>query len=218
MKLIYAKGACSLSIHILLRELDLPYEAIRVSLEDKRVLESYNPKSYVPALILEDGSLLTEAISILQFLSDSSGGLFMPYGSFHRAQCTSWLSYLSSELHKGVGPLFHRESLTPEFIKEVEEKIHKRLAFMDETLSQSEFLLAEISIADFYALAILRIMEHVGIKFDDFPAIAHYKMKLEQRPTIADVLEFEERATIETKLNPGFNKAVRSHSELDLRN
>ncbi|MES2526510.1 MAG: glutathione binding-like protein [Bdellovibrionota bacterium] len=220
MKLIYAKGACSLSVHILLRELDLPFEAIRVSLEDKRVLDSYNHKSYVPALILEDGSLLTEAISILQFLSDSSGGLFMPYGSFPRAKCTEWLTYISTELHKGMAPLFHQEGLKPEYLKEVQDKIHLRLQFMDDALSESEYLLTELSIADFYAVAILRILEHVEVKLDGYHWISEYKKRLEQRPIIADVLDSEEKAEIATKINPEpgnlvTRKPIRSRSELD---
>lgn len=202
MKLIYAKGACSLSVHILLNELDLTHEAIRVDLEDKRVLDSYNPKSYVPALIMEDGSLMTEAISILQYLSDFSGGVFMPSGSGNRARCTEWLTYLSSELHKGVAPLFHPEGLKRSFRKEVEEKIDMRLRYMDEALSASEYLLPEYTIADMYAVAILRILEHVGIDLSKYHWISEYKERLESRPVIADVIAKEEKAKIETETNP----------------
>ncbi len=161
MKLIYAKGACSLSVHIMLRELDTIIEPIRVDLQDKKVLDSYNPKSYVPALVLDDGTLLTEAISILQYLSEANGGVFMPYGSTDRAKCTGWLSYLSSEIHKGAGPLFHKEDLTPEYLRQVEQKLNQRLKFLDDALSDSEYLMQEFSVADMYALAILRICEHV---------------------------------------------------------
>ena len=202
MKLIYAKGACSLSVHICLRELGITHEAIRVDLQDKRVLESYNPKSYVPAVILEDGTLLTEAISILQYLSESNGGVFMPYGSIDRAKCTGWLTYLSSELHKGVGPLFHRDELKRQFRKEVEEKIATRLRFMDEALSDSEYLMSEYSIADMYALAILRILEHVDIDLRPYHWITEYKNRLEERSVIADVIREEEKATIATQSNP----------------
>ncbi len=202
MKFIYAKGACSLSVHILLRELDFPFEAIRVDLKDKKVLESYNPKSYVPALILEDGTLLTEAISILQYLSDTSGGLFMPNGSQNRATCTGWLTYISTELHKGMAPLFHKEGLKPEFLKEVEDKIHTRLKFMDDALTDTEYLIGEMTIADFYALAILRILEHVNVSLDGYQWITEYKKRLESRPLIADTIESEEKAPIAVKLNP----------------
>ena len=202
MKLLYANGACSLSVHIMLRELDLNFEAIRVDLKDKRVLESYNPKSYVPALLLEDGTLLTEAISILQYLSESNGGLYMPGGNIQRAICTGWLSYFSSEIHKGVGPLFHREGLSPEFTKQNEDKVNKRLRFVEDNLAEREFLMDSFTIADMYALAILRIVEHVGISLSGYQLISEYKKRLEQRPVISDVLKQEGKAEIETKLNP----------------
>jgi glutathione S-transferase len=202
MKLIYANGACSLSVHIMLRELDINFDASRVDLKDKRVLESYNPKSYVPALVLEDGTLLTEAISILQYLSESNGGVYMPVGSIQRAKCTGWLTYFSTELHKGVGPLFHKENITPQFESEVRQKIDKRLQFVDEALSESEFLMPEFTVADMYALAILRILEHVEVSLEGFHWISEYKKRLEARPVISDVIKQEERAKLETKLNP----------------
>lgn len=201
MKLIYAKGACSLSVHIMLRELDTIIEPIRVDLEDKRVLNSYNPKSYVPALILDDGTLLTEAISILQYLSEANGGVFMPYGSVDRAKCTGWLTYLSSELHKGAAPLFHEEDLTPKFRRDVEAKLNMRLRFMNEALAEGEYLMPEFTIADMYALAILRILEHVGVNLSEFEHITAYKNRLEERPLIADVIDSEENAEIETMVN-----------------
>jgi glutathione S-transferase len=186
----------------MLRELDTIIEPIRVSLEDKRVLESYNPKSYVPALVLDDGTLLTEAISILQYLSEANGGIFMPYGSVDRAKCTGWLTYFSTEIHKGMGPLFHKADLTKEFRQEVEEKLHARLSFINEALSESEYLMQEFTIADMYALAILRILEHVDVDLSGFHWITDYKKRLESRPLIADVIDSEEMAPVETKLNP----------------
>lgn len=202
MQLIYANGACSLSVHIMLRELDINFDASRVDLKDKRVLDSYNPKSYVPALILEDGTLLTEAISILQYLSESNGGVYMPVGSIQRAKCTGWLTYFSTELHKGVGPLFHKENLNPAYENEVRQKIDKRLQFVDEALSESEFLMPEFTVADMYALAILRILEHVNVDLAGFHWITEYKKRLETRPVIADVIQQENRAKLETRLNP----------------
>ncbi len=218
MKLIYAKGACSLSVHIMLRELDTIIEPIRVSLEDKRVLESYNPKSYVPALILDDGTVLTEAISILQYLSEANGGIFMPYGSVDRAKCTGWLTYLSTEIHKGVGPLFHKDDLTKKYRKEVEEKLSKRLQFLDEALSESEYLMEEFTVADMYALAILRILEHVEMDLSHFERITAYKARLESRPLIADVIQSEEDARVETELNPDQLKPMRNQSADSYKN
>lgn len=202
MKLIFAKGACSLSIHICLRELGLAHEAMRVSLEDKRVLDSYNPKSYVPALVLEDGTLLTEAISILQYLSEANGGVFMPYGSVDRAKVTGWLTFISSELHKGLAALFNRDTAGPEFLKLMEDRLHKRLDFLEHALTDQEFLWNEYTVADMYCLAILRIMEHVDVDLSQYRNISAYKKRLEERPVIAETIRDEEKAKLATELNP----------------
>lgn len=200
MKLIYANGACSLSVHILLEELDIPHEALRVSLEDKTVLDSYNPRSYVPVLVRDDGTVMTEAISILQYLSTVKGGAFMPEATLDKTKCIEWLVFISSELHKGLGPLFHPDGVKPEFEKEVRAKYDDRLQIIEDELSEGHFLMGhEYTIADMYCLAILRIAEHVKVKFDAFPLIQKYKKNLELRNTIRRVIEKEERAELETR-------------------
>ena len=69
MKLYYAPGTCSLSPHIVLRELDLPFDLIRVDnrakrTEDSRDFLAINPKGYVAALEIDGGQVLTEGPAI----------------------------------------------------------------------------------------------------------------------------------------------------------
>ncbi len=209
MKLIYAQAACSLSVHILLEELELDYEGIKVSLKDKTVLESYNPKSYVPVLILDDGTVMTEATSILQYVSREHGHAFMPGPGLARAKCVEWLTYVSTELHKGCMPLFYRTLLPADFIRRTEEKIYQRLNFLEEQLSDQAFIMNNTySLADMYALAILRILEHVGINYDGLPEIDNYKRNLEASPTIGRVIQAEDEAKEATEVKD---------SALDLR-
>lgn len=69
MKLYYMPGASSLFPHIVLVESGLFFDAVKVD-EHSKVMDgggdyrSVNPLGYVPALQLEDGSVLTEAASI----------------------------------------------------------------------------------------------------------------------------------------------------------
>ena len=64
MKLMYSPGACSVGIHVLLEEIGKPYEAQLVNLREgaqfKPEFTSVNPKSKVPTMVRDDGSVLTE--------------------------------------------------------------------------------------------------------------------------------------------------------------
>ncbi|HEV3492007.1 MAG TPA: hypothetical protein VG224_15445 [Reyranella sp.] len=69
MKLFYAPGTISLMPHVALLESGLPFIAIRVDEISKTMqgggnFRSINPLGYVPALALDDGTLLLEAAAI----------------------------------------------------------------------------------------------------------------------------------------------------------
>jgi glutathione S-transferase len=198
MKLIYANATCSLSVHILLEEMGLPYEKEVVSLKDKTILDSYNSKSYVPVLVLDDGEILTEAICILQYIVEKERdySLLAEPGTLERARCLEWLTYVSTELHKGMGPLFHLKDLTPKFKEDLLVKLEKRLQFMDDHLAENTYLVGEdLSIADMYAVAILRIAVHVKLPLFKFKNISRYKIMLENIASFHKAIEDEEGPT-----------------------
>jgi glutathione S-transferase len=64
MKLYYAQGACSLGIHLLLNEVGADYELVKLDMRagdlQKPEYLAINPKGKVPAMALDDGSVLTE--------------------------------------------------------------------------------------------------------------------------------------------------------------
>src|SRR3954469_13796286 len=73
MKLYYAPGACPIGIHVLLEEIGKPYEAVALNFRDaeqyKPEFTAINPKSKVPTLVRDDGSLLTEYPAIAYWLA-----------------------------------------------------------------------------------------------------------------------------------------------------
>ena len=93
MKLYFASNTCSLSPHIVLEELGLPYQLIRVDnktkqTSDGRDFRDINPKGYVAALELDNGEILTEGAVIVQYLADlkPAAGLAPAHGSWERVR------------------------------------------------------------------------------------------------------------------------------------
>src|ERR1700761_8588730 len=113
MKLYYSPGACSLSPHIVARELGLSIELEKADLGSKKTASggdflAINPKGQVPTLVLDDGQVLTEGPVIVQYLADKKpdGGLLPAAGTMERYRVQEWLNFITSELHKGYTPLF----------------------------------------------------------------------------------------------------------------
>jgi glutathione S-transferase len=110
MILFLAPGACSLAGHIALHEAGLPFDRIKVDLkahrtEDGRDYFEINPKGYVPALMLDDGGLLTENVAILTWVGDQTPAL-KPEGNMGRYRLLEALAYISTEIHKAFKPFF----------------------------------------------------------------------------------------------------------------
>src|SRR3954452_24140693 len=117
MKLYYSPGACSLSPHIALLEAGLDFTLERVDVRAKQTASgadflAINSKGYVPALELKDGAVLTEGPAIVQFIADLAPDrqLAPANGTLERYRLIESLNFISTELHKGFGPLFRPTS------------------------------------------------------------------------------------------------------------
>jgi glutathione S-transferase len=151
MLLYLYPGACSLADHIALIEAGLPYELMPID-HDKRTQDgrdylTINPRGLVPALEAE-GTVLTENLAILAYIADRNGAL-IPDGEFGRWRALEALSYMSTTIHGGLGPLFKNGSDMEKEASRV--SLVKGLAFLDEQIGEQPFLLGRrMSIADPY--------------------------------------------------------------------
>lgn len=198
MKLYYRPYTCSLSPHIVLRELELDFELIKVDKEsrqtsDGRDFNTINPKGYVAALELDDGQILTEGPAIVQYLADlrPEKNLASPSGSWERVRLQEWLNFVTSEIHAGSAPLFN-EGL-PEQAKDFfRDKLFSRFAVLEATLERQDYLLgASFSVADAYLFTVLSWFRFFKIDLGRWPAIAAYAQNLSRRPSIQSALRFE---------------------------
>ncbi|PSN06550.1 glutathione transferase GstA [Siccibacter turicensis] len=198
MKLFYKPGACSFSPHIVLREAGVDFTLVKVDLMAKRLENgddyfAINPKGQVPALQLDDGTLLTEGMAIVQYLADTvpDRQLLAPVGSITRYQTLSWLTWIATEFHKGFTPLFRPD--TPEDYKPVARALlEKKLAYVNESLEGKQWIAgARFSVADAYLFTVLRWAPHVGLNLDALSNITAYMARVEARPAVAAALAAE---------------------------
>lgn len=155
MKLYFSPGVCSLSPHIVLEESGLSFETEQVDLRKKTTASGadyseINPKGYVPALVLDNGVLLTEGPAIVQYLADQvpDKQLAPANGTLARYQLQSWLTFIGTEVHKSFTPFFKPDS-TPEMKDAARANLERRLGYINTELAGREYLLPEgYSVAD----------------------------------------------------------------------
>lgn len=197
MKLYYSPGACSLAAHIALREAGVTFDAIKVG-RDKKTSDgadynAINPKGYVPALVLDDGQVLTEGPAILQYIADRnpSSGLVPPASDMQRYRLQEWLGFLNSEVHKNFSPFFNPAATEP--MKEMARaNVLRRLSFTQQALTGRSFLLGErFTVADAYLFTILNWGQYAGIDLGQWPALKALHARVAARPHVQAAMKAE---------------------------
>jgi glutathione S-transferase len=198
MKLYYSPGACSLSPHIVLLEAGLPFTLEKIDFATKKTATgidylTINSKGAVPALQLDDGRVLTEGPAIVQYLADlkPDSGLAPRAGSFERYQLVEILNYITSELHKGFGPLFNPK-ITPDWKASVLADLNKKFAWLSKFLGSKTYLTGNtFTVADAYLFTVLSWSAHVNIDLAPWPVLTAYQSRIAQRPKVQQALKEE---------------------------
>ncbi|HAT1621956.1 TPA: glutathione transferase GstA [Raoultella planticola] len=195
MKLYYAPDTCSLSPHIVLRELELEFELVKVNNSSKltadgRDFRTINPKGYVAALELDDGQILTEGPAIVQYLADlkPEQGLAPCANSWDRVRLQEWLNFITSEIHAGSAPLFN--PALPEDSKAIfRDKLFRRFDLLQTTLNEKTYLTgSSFSVADAYLFTVLGWCKFFSIQLERWPALLSYMEIINARPAVQAAL------------------------------
>ena len=198
MKLYFAPGACSLSPHIVLRELELAFELEQVDNKEKKTQSGQNfwdinAKGQVPVLELDEGGRLTEGPAIVQYLADKkpASGLAPACGTVERYRVMEWLNFVTSELHKTFGPIFR--PTTPEEYKKISrDNLAKRFDWLDKQLAGRQYLMGDrFTVADAYLFTVLRWSPRVEIDLGKWPNLKAYVDRVAARPKVQEALVAE---------------------------
>jgi|SRR5690606_2998046 len=206
MKLYYAPGACSLSPHIVAEEAGISLDLERVDiLKLPHVTEagvdfaSISPRGYVPVLVLDDGTALTEGTAIVQYLADLApeAGLAPLSGTLDRTRFQAWLNFVATELHKAYSPwLFHPE-VGEQAQSYAREKIAERLAFVDAHLrAKRPYLMGErFTAADAYLFTIVGWSAFTNVDLSPFPNLRAFMDRVGARPKVRAAMQAERMKT-----------------------
>jgi glutathione S-transferase len=190
MKLYYAPSACSLSPHIISNELNLPMEFIRIDTKTKKTENGedffkISPKGYVPALVLDDGTLLTEGPVIVQYLAESANNteLLPEARSMGRYKAMEILNFITSELHKSFSPLFNR-AISDDVKSYASDKVKERINLLDtHLLGDKPFLMGDkFTVCDAYCFTVLNWTSFVDIELS--PNLKAYQQRVASRPAV----------------------------------
>lgn len=203
MTVLYiASGACSLAAHSLVHELSLPIQIERVPLRTAdSPIHAINPLGRVPALQLDDGTVLTENSALLPYLADlkPEAGLFAPPGTVERTQIQSWIGYLASEVHVGGFRPLRRperysddESTFPGITAKAAQQLYAALAHLDRHLQDRDWLVGDhYSIADAYLGVFAGWLPALGEPFAELKAIVRAREVFRARPAVQKALAAE---------------------------
>ena len=198
MKLYYAPGVCSLSPHIVLEEAGLKYSTVKTDIKAKTTdgggdYKKTNPLGYVPALELEDGTILTEGPAIVQYIADQvpAKKLAPANGTVDRYKMQGWLNFMSSEIHKGFSPLFN-PAMPEEAKKIARERLASRFEHLNKHLTGKDYLMGSaFSLPDAYLFTTLRWTVPTKIDLAPYPNLVAFMKRMEARPAVKSAMKAE---------------------------
>jgi len=194
MQLYYHPYGCSLAPAIAAAEAGIALDLVYVDiigephrLADGTLYSQINTRNYVPLLGLDDGTEVSEAGIILQYLGDlePAAGLAPAHGTTERRELNQWLTFLGTELHKTYSPwLFHPE------VGEVAQayarrRVAARYAIVEQQLVGRTWLLGEtFSVADAYLFVMVNWAAAAKTPLADFPNIRAWFERMKARPQV----------------------------------
>ena len=209
LKFYMTPGSCTTGIHILLEELDLPFEVTIVNMPagDHRRPEylALNPKGTIPTLVLGDGQALTEFQAIAYWLARRyPRKRLLPEDLLLAAQAIELMDYAVGTVHaQGYTRIFTTERYLPAALAEADraawlaaiaargrEIVAEAFAIIEARLPDAGYACgADFSIADAALFYVEFWADKTGISLPPRCA-AHYQL-VRARPVVQRVLREE---------------------------
>jgi glutathione S-transferase len=200
MKLYYSPGACSLADHIVLEWIGKPYEAVKVTRDDRKTPEflAVNPAGAVPALE-HDGWVLTQNSAILNYLADLNpeSGLGGDGSAKSRAEVNKWIAFSNSDVHPAFHPIFGstaylEDTMLIDKTKDAARaKVRTLFERADAHLAGKDWVAGKRSVADPYLYVTYRWARSTGVDISGLDNLAAFALRIEADAAVQKVLKVE---------------------------
>ena len=203
MKLYAMQGACSLASHIALIWGGVPYELVMLSHAEAGgdAFKRVNPKGAVPALALDDGTVLTESLAVLQHVAALAPGARLgadPGDALEQARMNELLADLVSDVHKAWAPVFAPSRYVTQKANEDDAKqaalaqLDKQYARLDRMMQGRDWaLFGRRTVADAYLYVMCRWKDKTPAPIAAYPALAAFKARLDADAGVRQAMQEE---------------------------
>jgi glutathione S-transferase len=190
-RLYYTPGACSLAAHIILEESGLPFESIAIDLSKGEQFKpeylAIHPLGRVPALIADDGTVITENTAILPYLGKKFG-LWPQQTAEQEAKALELVGYFASGVHVACSLIGRPGRYTddanahPGIQAKGIQTVQAHLNRINELLKEKEYFFDEFSVIDAYGFLFYLWGKKRGLDTSDLPDYHQFFERVLARP------------------------------------
>ena len=197
-------GSCALSCHVALEWAGADYEVVSLG-HDEIHEDAYlaiNPKGKVPALRLDDGTIITEASAILVWIAETYDPSLYGRTPHERAAVLEALSELAGEMHPAFFPLHvpgryvvdedaeaSAKQAAVRCVREHFDRWNERMTDRDWVVGRER---GRRSIGDAYLFAMCRWTDTIGATIDEWPALRRFVSRMWADQGVRDALTAED--------------------------
>lgn len=204
MRLYTMPDTCALAAHIVIKwaELDIEVEVMPSGGSRLPAYLAINPHGKVPALVLDDGHILTEAAAILPLLAELTPAVGLGGADrIERARVAEALGFMIGEVHSDWTPHFAPERFMadgaryPELERATFERLAPQYAFLEAAMADRSWLLfGRRTIADAYLYMLARTADMMPGQLETYPQLAAFRARLNVDPGVVAALAEQEPA------------------------
>lgn len=195
MKLYFNENSCAKIPLLVAMELQINLELVDVDLKNNTIPDGssfslINEKGYVPALELEDGTLLIEVTAICVYLASlrPAVGMMPEENEISYMKALEWLNYLATEIHQGFYPRFASifgVDVGQGWLDFTEQSLMRHFVIINKSLAGKSYLLGEkLTCPDIYLFVTIGWANLFKIDLSNLINIQNFYEKLSERKSI----------------------------------